>query len=164
MIHDQCIVLMLILLPEAVLNSLVSEEVDKQFLHAFTSEFSGPVLWVCVSYHFMVDMWAMPTYLSASALGKWSSRHNNGWDFAAPRHFYFIIIALTIDWGISCKAEILWTDLYERWHPQKVALKSQFFSMTHSIVNVFLWKLHGCMLDFMYPFTKGVAETPELNH
>ena len=45
-----------------------------------------------------------------------------GWAIAAPRHFHFTITALTVDRGSSNRAEILRTNLLERWHPMTVAL------------------------------------------
>ena len=38
---------------------------------------------------------------------------------------------------------------------------TELFSMTHSTASVCLWRLHGCVLDFV---AMGVAETPELNN
>jgi hypothetical protein len=43
-----------------------------------------------------------------------------GWAVVAPRHFHFTITALIVDWGCSYRADILRTDLLERWHPMTV--------------------------------------------
>jgi hypothetical protein len=52
-----------------------------------------------------------------------------GWVGVAPRHFHFIITALTVDRDCSSRAEIWWTDLLERWHPVTVPhWKSEIFS------------------------------------
>ena len=36
---------------------------------------------------------------------------------------------------------------------------TEIFSPRHSTANVCLWRLHGCVLDFIHLSTKRVAET-----
>ena len=91
-------VLVLTLLPEAVWNSVVSVTTeDRPFLEA-----------TCFStwrYH-SVSLCGLPLRC---------------WDVVVPRRCHFTITALnTVDLGSSSRADILWTDLLERWHPMKV--------------------------------------------
>ena len=52
-----------------------------------------------------------------------------GWAVVAPRCFHFTITALTVDRGSSSRAEIIRTDLLERWQPMTVPCwKSKLFS------------------------------------
>jgi hypothetical protein len=47
-----------------------------------------------------------------------------------PRRVHFTITALTVAWGSSSRAEKLWTDLLERWHPMTV---SRWKSLSYSV-------------------------------
>ena len=49
-----------------------------------------------------------------------------------PRSFHFTITTLTVDWGSSSRAEILQTDLLERWHPMTVPLWKPLSSSVRS--------------------------------
>ena len=89
--HFMKLCLVLTLISDAVWNSVVSVATEyRQILRA--SAQSSPVLWACV--------W--PT--------------TSGWAVVAPKCFHFTITALTVDRDSSSRAEILQTDLLERWH------------------------------------------------
>ena len=91
------------------------------------------------------------TILSSSALGgprsvSFCGLPLRGWAVVAPRRFHFTITALTVDWGSSSRAEMLRTDLLERWHPMTVPrwkwLNSSvrpFYCQCLSMSIAFLW-------------------------
>jgi hypothetical protein len=84
----------LTLLPEAVWKSIVSVATkDRRFLRnaIFITQGSRSVS------------------LSGLPLRGWATPR------AAPRRFHFTITAFTVDWGSSCRADILQTDLLESW-------------------------------------------------
>jgi hypothetical protein len=83
-----------------------------------------------------------------------------GWAVVAPRRFHFRITALTVDRDSFSKAEFWRTDLLERRHPMTVP-RWKSFSMGYSTANVWLWRLHGCVLDFIHQSAMGVAEIAE---
>ena len=41
---------------------------------------------------------------------------------------------------------------------------TELFSTAHSAANVCVWRLHGCVLDFMHLSAMGVAEIAELTN
>jgi hypothetical protein len=87
-------VIVLTLLPEAVWNLVVSVATeDKWFLHTtrFNTQRFGSV-----------SLCRLPLH---------------GLAVVALRCFHLTITALIVDRGTSSRAEILWTDLLERWHP-----------------------------------------------
>ena len=127
------------LLPEAVWNSVMSVATDdRPFYHAMR----------------------FGTRLSHSV--NLCGLLRRGWAVVAPRCFHFTITAPTVDQGSSSKAEI-W-----QWLVGKVAsydaatLKViELFSVAHSIANISLWRLHGCVLDFIQLSAMVVAEIAE---
>jgi hypothetical protein len=67
------------------------------------------------------------SFLRATRFSTWRSRSVSlcglplsVWAVVAPRYFHFTITALTVDRGISSRAEIWRTDFLERWHPMTV--------------------------------------------
>ena len=90
-------VLVLMLFPQAVWNSVVSVATeDRLFLR--TTHFS-------IRRSRSVSLCGLPL---------------RGWAVVAPRHIHFTITALTVYWCHSSRAQIWQTDLLERWHPMPV--------------------------------------------
>ena len=79
-----------------------------------------------------------------------------GWAVVAPRCFHFTITALTVDCGSSSRAEILQTDLLERWHTMTMPRWKLLSSSVRPFYsNVCLWRLNGCVLNLFTPFSNG---------
>jgi hypothetical protein len=63
----------------------------------------------------------------------------------APRRFHFTITALTVDQGSSSRADIWRADSYDG-----ATLKvTELFSKA-ILLPMFLWRLHGCVFDFIH--------------
>jgi hypothetical protein len=68
-------------------------------------------------------------------------------------------LPLTVDRGSCSRAEIWLTDLLERWHPMTVPCwKSLSSSVRTLYCHACLWRLHGCVLNFILLSATDVAE------
>jgi hypothetical protein len=120
----------LMLLPEADWNSVVSVATEgRLFLHA-----------TCFSTRRIRSA-------SLCGLPLW------GWAVAAPKRFHFTITVLRVDRGSSSRTEMRRTELLERWHPLTCHVEDHWVLL----LTVCLWRVHGCVLDFIHLSATCVA-------
>jgi hypothetical protein len=76
------------------------------------------------------------------------------------RHFHFTITALTVDRGSSKQGRNLRNGLVgkEAFYDSATLNVTELFSMGHSTANVCLWRLHGCVLNYIHRSATDVAE------